>query len=61
MRQEDMRFLKMGLHTDEQVGATLRWNVTRVPGGWIYQDIHVKEAVVFVPLSDEFKLPFEQL
>ena len=49
----------MKLHTSTTVFCgQFRWEVTRVPGGWIYTAIdHNSDAMnsVFVPYSEDFK------
>lgn len=34
------------------------WIITRVPGGWIYTNERGQGHSVFVPVNDEFLLPF---
>lgn len=34
------------------------WNITRVPGGWIYKSVHADRAAVFIP---EYPEPVEDL
>lgn len=42
------------LELHEDVAVSTFYSVTRVPGGWIYEDLQ-SLATVFVPFSNEFK------
>jgi len=49
--EEEKTIYTLKLHEHVGVGLNCSYMVTRVPGGWIYQD---NTAAVFVPFSDEF-------
>jgi hypothetical protein len=41
----------MKLHETKTIG---KFDITRVPGGWIYRFFETRPTAVFVPLSNEF-------
>ena len=57
MTSSEMQAVKLyNLQLHEKTDAGGNWRALRVPGGWIYTNLHSDDSLaVFVPFNNEFQ------